>query len=500
MTRRPVTLQRTLVIGAIALVAIALVLTSVATVTALRAFVYDRLDEQVVGGLVFAGGPGDGRGWPPSEESTGAPTPSAIAGVPAEGRGPAPRIGSLLVRVADDGAVASSYTRSDGTVQTLSDEQVSVLSRGVPPDEVPVTVDLGAELGTFRVAARSANGSTVFSGISLADAAATTSALTTILIAVGAVTLLAAVVGLSFFVRRALRPLDRVAAVAQRVSERTLGRGPAEIPDRVEVADTDTRTEVGRVGASLNDLLGHVQAALTARAHSESELRRFIADASHELRTPLASVRGYTQLTLTGPEPMTATQRRSLERIESEARRMTTLVEDLLLLARLDAGQRLRVEDVELPLVAIDAVSDAQAVDREREWRLDIASDAPLTVPGDEDRLRQVVANLLRNAHAHTPPGTIVTTSIERDDDDAVLRVTDTGPGIDPAVADTLFERFSRGDRARNRDAGSTGLGLSIAQAIVVAHRGTIAVHSRPGETTFTVRLPAHRPRAATDS
>lgn len=502
MSRPPLTLQRALVIGASTLVALALLVMSVATVTALRAFVYDRLDEQVQGGLMIAGAPRDGgHGQSPQSDATGGaatpdPSPSSRAG-----RGPSPRIGSLQLLVGEDGSAQySSYTRSDGTVVTLSAAQIATLVADVPTDGVPVTADLGGDLGAFRVAARDVNGSTVFSGISLADSVATTSALTTILVAVGAVTLVVAIAGLSFLVRRALRPLDRVAAVAQRVSGLSLGRGDVDIPDRVAEADTDPRTEVGRVGASLNDLLGHVQAALAARAHSENELRRFIADASHELRTPLASVRGYAQLTLSGPEPMSSTQQRSLERIESESRRMTTLVEDLLLLARLDAGQRLRVDDVELPLLAIDAVSDAQTVDREREWRLDVASDDPLTVPGDEDRLRQVVANLLRNAHTHTPPGTVVTTSIRRDADQAILSVTDTGPGIDPAVADTLFERFARGDRARNRDAGSTGLGLSIAQAIVLAHGGSIDVQSRPGETTFTVRLPAFRsPSAETD-
>ncbi|MCT2084872.1 ATP-binding protein [Microbacterium enclense] len=498
MIRQPLTLQRALVIGASALVALALLIMSVATVAALRAFVYDRLDEQVQGGLMIVGGPRDGGHGLSSDtdgggSATPAPHPSSSTGG-SVGRGPSPRVGSLQLLVTGDGsAQVSGYTRSDGTVVALSAAQIAILRTDVPTDGVPVTADIGGDLGAFRVAARDINGSTVFSGISLADSAATTSALTTILVAVGAVTLLLAVAGLSFFVRRTLRPLDRVAAVAQRVSELSLGRGDVDIPDRVAQADTDPRTEVGRVGASLNGLLGHVQAALAARAHSENELRRFIADASHELRTPLASVRGYAQLTLTDPEPMSSTQRRSLERIEAEARRMTTLVEDLLLLARLDAGQGLRVDDVELPLVAIDAVSDAQAVDREREWRLDVASDDPLTVPGDEDRLRQVVANLLRNAHTHTPPGAVVTTAVLRDGDHAVLSVTDDGPGIDPVIADTLFERFARGDRARNRDAGSTGLGLSIAQAIVLAHGGSIEVRSRPGRTTFTVRLPALR-------
>lgn len=494
MSRRPPTLQRVLVVGASALVALAIVVMCLATLTALRAFVYDRLDEQVSATLQFAaqrdgGTPGD---FVPGRSGSGAaPTPSAVA---PSGR-PAPRSGSLQAVVDSGGEPRfSGYVGADGSEVALTDAQIAALMSAVRPGDPPTTVDLGGDLGSFRAVARAtSDGSTVISGLSLADADATTRALTAILVAVGALTLVSAVAGLSWFVRRSLRPLDRVAAVAQRVSERSLERGDVDIPDRVDAADTDSGTEIGRVGASLNDLLGRVQSALAAREHSESELRRFIADASHELRTPLASVRGYAQLSLADTEPMTASQRRSLERIESEARRMGTLVEDLLLLARLDAGQRLRDDDVELPLLAVDAVSDAQAVDRDREWRLEIAADAPLTVPGDEDRLRQVIANLLRNAHTHTPPGTVVTTSVFPDGEEAVLRVSDTGPGIDGLVADRLFERFARGDESRNRDAGSTGLGLSIAQAIVLAHAGTITVDSRPGATTFEVRLPAGR-------
>lgn len=487
MTRRPPTLQRVLVLGASGLVVLAIVVMAVATLTALRAFVYDRLDEQVTSALQFAA-QRDG-GTPGRTEPT--PAPDSVA---PSGR-PAPRAGSLQAVVAGDGTTRfSGYVAADGSEVELSDAQLSALTGAVRPGDAPTTVDLGGDPGSFRVVARSlSSGITVYAGLSLADVDATTRALTAILVAVGAVTLIVAVAGLSLFVRRSLRPLERVAGVAQRVSERSLERGDVDIPDRVDAADTDVRTEVGRVGASLNDLLGRVQTALSAREHSESELRRFIADASHELRTPLASVRGYAQLSLADTDPMTASQRRSLERIESEARRMGALVEDLLLLARLDAGQGLRDDDVELPLLAVDAVSDAQAVDRDREWRLEIAADAPLTVPGDEDRLRQVIANLLRNAHTHTPPGTVVTTSVFPDGGHVVLRVSDTGPGIETAVVDRLFERFARGDESRNRDAGSTGLGLSIAQAIVLAHGGTITVESRPGETTFEVRLPAAR-------
>jgi two-component system OmpR family sensor kinase len=280
-----------------------------------------------------------------------------------------------------------------------------------------------------------------------------------------------------------------VAAVAQRVSSRRLTEGVVAIPERVDAADTDPDTEVGRVGTSLNELLAHIESALTARQHSEDQLRRFIADASHELRTPLASIRGYAQLSLREDAPMTPTQERSFDRIQSESDRMGALVDDLLLLARLDAGQALREEEVELTLIAVDAVSDAHAADSTHEWRLDVSEEL-IAVPGDGNRIRQVVGNLLRNALTHTPPGTIVTTSLTQCEDHAILAVADDGPGIEPEVRDRLFDRFARGDHARNRDAGSTGLGLSIAHAIVAAHGGSIEVESAPGRTVFTVQLP----------
>lgn len=487
MTRGRWTLRRTLVVGTSMVVALAFVAMSLATILALRSFALDRLDQQVREGLSFAVGRDafDGRGGDGRPPGMDAGNPGSDAG------SPAPRIGTLQAVIGSDGTVQrSGYTRADGTLVTLSDEQIALLRSSVSTDGAPTTVDLGADFGAFRVAGTDDDGVTVFAGNSQADVTATTSALIVILVAVSAGTLLVAVLGLSLFVRRSLRPLDRVAGVAQRVSTLSLSAGSVEIPDRVAAPDTDPATEVGRVGASLNELLGHVQSSLAARQHSEEQLRRFIADASHELRTPLASIRGYAQLSLGEDAPMTPTQARSFDRIESEARRMASLVDDLLLLARLDAGQPLRREEVELTLLAVDAVSDAQAADATHEWRLDVTDDL-ISVTGDENRLRQVVANLLRNAQTHTPSGTTVTLSLAREGSAAVLRVVDTGPGIDPGVAGRLFDRFARADDARNRDAGSTGLGLSIAQAITEAHGGAISVESAPGRTAFEVRLPA---------
>jgi len=479
MSRRRWTLRRRLVVGTSLLVAVAFIVMSLATIIALRSFALDRLDQQVREGLSFAV---NRDGFPGRDRGDRAPEMDAT--------GPAMRIGSLQVLIGSDGTVQrSGYTGADGTVVPLSEDQIALLRSSVPADRTPTTVDFGGSIGAIRAAAADDDGVTVYAGSSEADVTATTSALIIILVAVSAATLLVAVLGLSLFVRRSLRPLDRVAEVAQRVSTLSLSAGTVDIPDRVADSDTDPATEVGRVGSSLNDLLGHVQSSLSAREHSEEQLRRFIADASHELRTPLSSIRGYAQLSLGEDAPMTPTQARSFDRIESEARRMASLVDDLLLLARLDAGQPLRRDEVELTLLAVDAVSDAQAADATHEWRLDVTDDL-ISVTGDENRLRQVVANLLRNAQTHTPAGTTVTLSLALEGAEAVLRVADTGPGIDPGVSERLFDRFARGDDSRNRDAGSTGLGLSIAEAITAAHGGSISVESVPGRTVFEVRLP----------
>nr|WP_315266336.1 HAMP domain-containing sensor histidine kinase [Microbacterium lemovicicum] len=489
MTRRSWTLRRTLVISVAALLAAGLIVSGFATSLALRSFVYERLDAQVLESLNFISGPGgagdlyDRRG--PSGGSDGS---DASGG--SDGTGPGQRVGSLQVILDADGAViASAYIASDGTKIALSDPQVETLDAAGLVPRTPTTVDLGGDLGAFRVASESAGGATVIAGNSLDDVTATTDALTWILLSVSALTLIVIVVVLSLVIRRNVRPLERVAAVAEQVAEQPLAQGDVEIRERVAARDTDPHTEVGRVGSSLNTLLGHIEAALTARQHSEQQLRRFIADASHELRTPLASIRGYAQLSMGEAAPMTPTQQRSFDRIAAESERMSSLVDDLLLLARLDAGQPLRREPVSLAMLAIDAVSDAHATDSGHDWRLEVGEDA-IEVPGDENRIRQVIANLLRNARTHTPAGTVVVTSLREHDGDAVLEVTDDGPGIDPAVRDRLFERFARGDHSRNRDAGSTGLGLSIAEAIVTAHGGAISVRSEPGSTVFTVRLP----------
>ncbi len=304
---------------------------------------------------------------------------------------------------------------------------------------------------------------------------------------------LAAVAG-GLLVRRQLRPLDDVAATATRVAGLPLHEGQVALRERVPEQYTDPATEVGQVGAALNQLLGHVEGALQARHESETHVRQFVADASHELRTPLASIRGYAELLRRLPGELPPEAVRAVARVESESQRMTALVEDLLLLARLDAGRPLERVEVDLALLAVDAVADAHVAGPGHAWELDLPdpeTEAPATVVGDEDRLRQVLANLLTNARVHTPPGTTVTTTVRREGTVVVLRVLDDGPGIPADLVPRLFHRFARGDAARSPGSGSSGLGLAIVDAVVRAHDGRIDVDGEAGATAFTVTLPA---------
>ncbi|MBV9451753.1 MAG: HAMP domain-containing histidine kinase [Streptosporangiaceae bacterium] len=343
----------------------------------------------------------------------------------------------------------------------------------------------------------------------------------TVLIVFLAVLVLAGVVGTGF-VRLSLRPLRRVAATATRVTELPLDSGDVSLPPGVP--DSDPRTEVGQVGAAFNRMLGHVERALGRRAASESRLRRFAADASHELRTPLSAIRGYAEFALRHPSPVPDEVRHALNRVQSESARMSVLVDDLLLLARLDAGRPLDRGPVDLSRLAIEATSDARMARGDHRWRLDLPDD-PVLVEGDEHRLHQVLANLLSNAGKHTPSGSTVTVALTVAEERPVprgqarrerpapaqpdqigrrgtmppppwaeLSVTDDGPGIPPDLLPDLFERFTRADTSRAREGNgggaSTGLGLAIVDAVVAAHGGCVTVTSHPGTTRFAIVLP----------
>ncbi|MCU1425670.1 MAG: two-component system sensor protein, partial [Microbacteriaceae bacterium] len=371
----------------------------------------------------------------------------------------------------------------------LTSAQNDVLQE-VPATGEPLTVDLGSGLGRYRVVASlGADGETVIVGMSLDEVASTVNNL---LVVIAVVTLLGLAIAFlvgTAIVRVALRPLERVVATAAHVAELPLDRGDVALAVRVPDEDSDPRTEVGQVGASINRMLGHISSALTAREASERKVRTFVADASHELRTPLASIRGYSELTRRGGHDLPADVVHALGRVESESVRMTSLVEDLLLLARLDDGRGFESEPVDLGVLMTDVVSDAYAAGPDHEWTLEPPEHA-VTVRGDSARLHQVMANLLTNARVHTPAGTSVVASVAVGEGVAMIGVRDNGPGIDPAVVGAVFERFARGDTSRSRAAGSTGLGLAIVAAIVEAHGGTVGVESRPGHTQFTVTLP----------
>jgi two-component system OmpR family sensor kinase len=409
--------------------------------------------------------------------------------------------GWIVVRLDTSGAVQGDGGRidlvagADGYLDNkfvpLDAATVAKLA-AVDPTNTATSVDLG-ELGDFRVASTTTGQGVSIVALPLADTQATL--LRAALATSGAVLIALVVAGWAgaVIIRRSLKPLNRVAATATRVSELELDRGEVQLAQRVPVGDTDPRTEVGQVGAALNRLLDHVGSALEARHASEMQVRQFVADASHELRTPLAAIRGYAELSRRSRKPVPDEIGHVLRRVESEAERMTALVEDLLLLARLDAGRPLAHDPVDLTMLVVDAVSDAHAAGPGHDWRLDLPEE-PVTVTGDGQRLHQVLANLLANARTHTPEGTTVTVGVSANGGTAAMWVADAGPGIPPELQPHIFERFARGDSSRSRAAGSTGLGLSIVHAVVTAHGGRVWVQSVPGRTEFTVLLPLAAP------
>jgi two-component system OmpR family sensor kinase len=411
------------------------------------------------------GGPGGRRGAPP-------------AFLAAQGLGP----GTLGAEIIDGqtGPAGIVPTRF-GNLQAISAEAYPTLE-ALPADGKPHSRTI-PELGAYRLlGTERPDGHVIITGLPLESVNETMTWLVLGEVAFSLAALLAAGLGGSALIRVTLRPLNRVAATAGRVAELPLHAGDVALAERVPAVYTDPRTEVGQVGAALNRLLGHVDSALAARQASETRLRQFVADASHELRTPLAAIRGYAELGRREDVDADGV----LERVESQAKRMTTLVEDLLLLARIDAGRPLERGPVDLSALVVEGVGDAHVAGPEHRWRLDLP-DEPVVVVGDGARLHQVLANLLANARTHTPPGTEVTVGLHPS---GQLTVTDNGPGIPADLQPHIFQRCARGDSSRSRPAGSTGRGRSLVDAVVTAHGGTVAVSSAPGRTTFTVTLP----------
>lgn len=366
----------------------------------------------------------------------------------------------------------------------------SLPSAGQPPLVFELIVTRPSVDGSlsYRVLPlRGPQGRVVVLGAPLDDVEASMGALVGALLAVGLLVLIGVLVAAWLIIRRGFRPLEQMTVTAELISA-------GDLSSRVGVRDDGS--EVGRLGGALDAMLDQIQsafesqrAALAAKERSETQLRQFVADASHELRTPLTAVRGYAELFRAGGLSEEAALEQAMARIGTESRRMATLVEDLLLLARLDQGRPLREDPVVLSDLVNDALNDARAVEPSRLIRADVVPG--VVVRGDEDRLRQVIGNLFTNVRVHTPADSPVDLSLSARDGVALLSVADHGPGVDADHVEHIFDRFYRADPGRSRDRGGSGLGLSIAASVALAHGGAIAYADTPGGgATFTLTLP----------
>jgi two-component system, OmpR family, sensor kinase len=489
-------LRARLLAGVAVLVACGLTAGAVVTYAEQRSFLLDRVDQQVqsaIGPLSFQLGL-DGRHARGDDGRPRTPGPT----LPGPGRGgpvgaaavlPPGTFGALL---GTGGKVIKSRTFSYGERSQPRPALPKYVPVSTPGSLRTFTVhSRGAGGQSYRaVAVRTDSGRTVVVAVPLREVEQTLHRLIMVELLVGAGVILALIALGAVVIRIGLRPLRRIGQTAAEIAAGDLSR-------RVDTADAST--EVGRLGRSLNEMLAQIETAFAARRDSEDRLRRFLADASHELRTPLAAIRGYSELFRIGAADDPDTLARAMSRIESEAVRMGVLVEDLLLLAQLDQVPEPRRVLVDLSQLAEQAVDDLRVTAPGRVVRLEQTGHA--TVLGDPDQLRQLLANLTRNAVIHTPPGTPVALSVDGRGDEVVLAVRDYGPGLPAGAGEALFERFWRSEGGRSRGRGGAGLGLAIADAIVNAHLGTISAANAPGGgARFVVTLAAASPAATADA
>ena len=458
-------LRARLILGVIALAAIGLVTADAVTYASLRSFLVSRVDSALAADEHFGGGSdggGDGqRSGPPDvamqyRSVDGTRIITTIPARPAPGQAPATPSLPATISVPAAPAGGPDQVRYFDVAATKGDGRFRVRA----------SVDAGANV-------------MIVLATSLRDVDGTLHRLLLIELLVTASVLSAlAVLGL-WVVRASLRPLEAIGATAARIAA-------GDLTQRVERADE--RTEVGRLGLALNAMLAQIESAFKAREASERRLRRFVADASHELRTPLAAVRAYAELFTRGASDRPADLARSMTGITRESERMSLLVDDLLLLARLDEGRPLERHPVELADVVAEAVETAHMVEPERPIEVELES---AVVLGDRDRLRQVVDNLLANVRSHTPPGTPAHVTLSRSNGSAAVVVADSGPGMSADQVAHVFERFYRTDASRTRASGGVGLGLSIVSAVAEAHGGSVSATSQPGEgASFRIELP----------
>lgn len=481
------TLGRKLVIRVVALVAVVAVLLSSLTALATSQLLVGQVDDQlgeVAGQLTRSGRP------------TG---PDLLK--------PGQPVGTFFAVIADDDGMLNAFVLGKTAPGkppevTAGPREAADALTDVPSDNLPHSATLPG-LGHYRVVATPVNitvgpdhqiPGVLIVGLPLDKVDTlllnliTLEAILTVL-AMGA----SAIIGRTL-IERSLRPLNRVAATAQEVSRLQLDKGDVATSVRVPEEDANPTSEVGRVGQAFNHMLNNVDSALAARHASEMKVRRFVADASHELRNPLAAIRGYAELTRRERDQLPKDTAHAMARVESEAERMSSLVEDLLLLARLDSGPQVTLLPTDLTEIMINAASDARVAGPDHQWTLNLP-EQPVRTIGDQHQLHQVVANLLSNARTNTPPSTSVEARLAAEGDQAVIKIIDNGPGIPDDIQDQVFERFTRAEISRARTAGtapggSTGLGLAIVAAVVDAHHGTVQVQSKPGRTEFTIRLP----------
>ena len=482
-------LRARLLLGVVVLATVGLAVADVATYTSLRSFLLDRVDRSLEAGHVqvehsaFGGDSGQHHGGGRGGPGNG---PGGDFGPPAQG------IDWFQVRTLSGQVVQGDFLVGGGSPPKLDDELgiPSEATSASDPERVAYfTVSSTSGSTSYRVRASiepQQPDRILLLASSLDDVYSTLHRLLLIEILV-TLAVLAAIGGLSLWVvRLGLRPLREIEATAA-----TIAAG--DLSQRVERAEP--KTEVGRLGLSLNAMLAQIESAFKAREESErrlrrseQRLRRFVADASHELRTPLAAIRAYAELFGRGAAERPQDLARSMSGISRESERMSLLVEDLLLLARLDEGRPLEQQPVDLAQVVGEAVDAARIVDHERP--IDVAVE-PATVIGDRDRLRQVVDNLFANVRSHTPPGTKVAVEVQRVNGRVELTVSDTGPGLNAEEAAQVFERFYRVDSSRARTSGGVGLGLSIVVAVARAHGGDAQARPTPGGgATFVVAMP----------
>ncbi len=461
-------LRGRLLIGVISLVVIGLLVSDIVTYKALQTFLVGRVDIQLTSGHNAAisglGGPNEGGG------------PGPVSSLPG---------GTVIERVSPAGAVllAKRLEFQGSTPSTALPILPKTLPKGTEKAPAVVTLAGTGGVSQYRAAIWPEDffqGDYVVLAIPMSDVLSTLDQLVQLEALIGVGLVAATALLALLIIRIGLRPLEKMGAVAQDIAAGDLSR-------RVEPATG--KTEIGRLGLALNGMLSQIESAFAERTASNRRLRRFVADASHELRTPLTSIRGYSEMLRRGASDSPADSDLARRRIEEESIRMTGLVDDMLVLARLDQGRPLELEPVDLQAIATDAVADARAVAPQRDIKL--TSSGSVVVNGDDTRLRQVLGNLVRNAIVHTPPQTPIDINLSTEDSVAKLSVTDHGPGLPVEDTDRIFEPFYRADPSRSRDSGGAGLGLSIVSAVVTAHGGHVKVReTEGGGATFEVELP----------